>query len=257
MTDIDRINRLPACLPESAARDALKHALDLFPEEAVGYVARGMYFPLRNRHDTPTEAFEVNSNDTLAAFEDGMTILIHSHTNGQISPSMRDMQQQELMAVPWGIIVLDAGRTIEENGQPQMIRWTFFGDELPIPALIERQHLWNVYDCYTLVRDYYRLERDVVLPIYPREPHWEELKIDMIEPKLAEAGFQPVALAELQKHDVLCMKIGRNSINHLAVYTGDELMVHHLASRASRHEPITRWLNHFHGGAWRYVGKQS
>ena len=53
--------------------------------------------------------------------------------------------------MPWGIIPTDGERV----GDP--IMW---GDQLPIAPLIGREFRHGTSDCYTLVRDAYRLGKD-------------------------------------------------------------------------------------------------
>jgi cell wall-associated NlpC family hydrolase len=119
--------------------------------------------------------------------------------------------------IPWGIINL-------KNGNVKSM--FFWGDQLPISDYIGRPFFMGVNDCYSLVRDYYRKELNITLPIWPREygfwkkgtKEFENVVINGLE----EVGFKIVStdLNDLKTHDGLLGQINSPIINHTAIYIG-------------------------------------
>jgi len=232
-------------IADTCKRRVEKYAIASFPNEICGFLsADGTdLIPVKNTHTTPTEAFRMSPESVVRGLESNASALVHSHVNGLASPTEQDMRQQEAMQIPWGIVVLDAQKTVTEQGVPHVTDWVWFGDQLPIQPYEGRVHIVNVQDCWSLVRDWYRKERGVTLPIFPREPKWYLKHTDLITPaRIAEAGLIVVETTELQIGDILAMQLGQNTINHLALYLGNELILHHVAGYLSRVEPVYRWL---------------
>ena len=118
----------------------------------------------------------------------------------------------------------------------------------------------GVTDCYSLIRDYYRLERDVVLPEFPRDWEWWCNEQDLYRDGFGKAGFERLVDVDLRPGDVFLAQIRSGVPNHGGVYLGDGLALHHLAARLpvdatrlSRREPIDRWMK-FISHWLRYTG---
>jgi proteasome lid subunit RPN8/RPN11 len=220
----------------SIVQAAQRHARERYPEEAVGFVNhQDQYVPLVNCADNPLVEFKADY------IEEDIKALIHSHPNHPASPSLADMQQQQAMDVPWGIVCCTAH---------EVSPITWFGDGTPIPPYLGRTFLDGVRDCWSLLRHWHKQERGIVLPDPPRQTDWYKkppvgLGIDLINDQLiAEAGFVNIDKTKLQYGDVVLGQIASPVINHCGVYVGSGLILHHVGTRLSCHEPVGRWYSH-------------
>jgi cell wall-associated NlpC family hydrolase len=105
--------------------------------------------------------------------------------------------------------------------------------------LLGRKFLPSVQDCFSLVRDFYALNFQMELKNYARPSDWNSNDIDLIGLCYENEGFEKVndwALDKLYPGDLLCMAIGSNVANHLAVYVGENKIVHHITNRFSNDE---------------------
>lgn len=106
--------------------------------------------------------------------------------------------------------------------------------------LIGQAFLYGVRDCYAIVRDLYRDNFGIELTNYARPNDWRSEAADLIRDLHDHDGFQMITdwkVKDLRPGDVLCMAIGESKPNHLAIYAGDNLIVHHLFGRFSTEAP--------------------
>ena len=117
-----------------------------------------------------------------------------------------------------------------------------------------REWVWGVTDCWSLVRDWYREEKQIELKDYQRSMTPEEfLKNPLFEEYAIQTGFRELEPNEaLQEGDVLLMSILHPTLNHVAILLGD-MVLHHLADRLSCREPYSPWLLKCTGKRFRYV----
>lgn len=228
----------PACATPEVIAAARAHALAEWPREAVGAVTPAGYVALPNRSAEPEQRFRVVDQD-LAGLE--ILALIHSHTAGQAQPSSADMAQQIAMALPWGIILTDG----EVAADP-----FWFGDQCAPAALEGRLFRSGVTDCFALVRDWWAVERGVVIPDVPRDWGWwvsdGAPARDLIGSNAARCGFSLVGRGpevEIQAGDVLALRNAGVAVPyHTGVAIGDGLMLHHFHGRLSRPDVLAPWL---------------
>jgi len=206
-----------------------------YPNEAViGVRLDGSLIELDNISKTPSESFEIRRMDSVTPLK----ALIHSHPDGELFPSKCDMESQINMGIPWAIITT--------NGK-DCSRMVWFGDQIEKLPLVGRPYVYGVYDCYSLIRDFYKEEYKIEIPDFPREWGWWENE-DMYLDKFTEAGFEEISESEIKRGDVFLVKIRSSRINHGGIYLGNEKILHHLTStcpvdlsRLSKSEPIHRW----------------
>jgi cell wall-associated NlpC family hydrolase len=99
----------------------------------------------------------------------------------------------------------------------------------------ERQWIYGIHDCYSLVRDFHRREFDIVLDDFDRgeELEWQSKDWQMFSRNYAKQGFRRIDRPS-QKGDVLLMQIDAPFPNHVGVMTGDGILFyHHLMDRLS------------------------
>lgn len=106
-----------------------------------------------------------------------------------------------------------------------------------------RPFLHGLFDCYTLVKDYYRKTFNIFLPTnIQRTWEWwlqgENLYLD----NARNYGF--VESKDIQIHDVLIMKLNSDVPNHAAIYIGNNKILHHVCGRFSTTEEMTSFYKH-------------
>lgn len=250
-------------LATSAIDAAKAHARAEYPKEACGFVVSGKYVPCKNIAEDPLNEFEiavaVYKKHLLAG---GLEAVIHSHPDGPFFPSEADMSTQLNMNLAWGIIPLDD----ERMGELQL-----WGGKTPIPDVIGRTFMHGITDCYSLIRDTYRLGKDrlaeqgifdwpfppIELPDFARPDNWwEDTDYDFYEVEPPKLGFVEVKQHEVQAGDLFFIKINEHKygkFNHAGIYLGNNLILHHLPQRLSRREPGSLWGRQ--AGKWmRYKG---
>ena len=223
-------------ISSATIRAMQEHARAEYPREACGFVADGEYLPQVNTADDPEKGFSV----ALAAYlglAGRIEAVVHSHparAGEHVCPSSADMRAQMSAAVPWGIVPVVEG----EPGEP--IWW---GDSLPIRDLVGRPFVHGVWDCYGLIRDYYRLEGRGALPQIPRDNDWWDNGGDLYAEGLKSTpGVRVIPREEVAPGDMIFFKIRSTRTNHAGVYLGDGLILHHLHGKLSGREEVSRWM---------------
>ena len=141
------------------------HAEQQFPNESVGFVVDGKYVPIKNSHANPEDHFKV-APKTIAKYSKSIQAIIHSHnitvdpvTNKPRHhpfPSYEDMVTQLKWNVPFGI------QLINDAGSGNILWWGY--EPKDIPPLEGRPYIHGVYDCFSLLRDYFKLTINVDIP---------------------------------------------------------------------------------------------
>ena len=227
--------------------EALVHAKDQNPKESCGLLlnirGKERYYPCRNLSMTNHQCFILDPEDYVKADNLGsIKAVIHSHPITHPTPSQADLISCENSGLPWHIV------------NPNSETWGYCeptGYKVP---LIGRQWVWGVTDCWSLVRDWYKEERDIQLVDYERNITPEEfIKNPLFEKYAKNTGFIELEQDEaLQKGDVLLMSILHPTLNHVAIFLGD-MVLHHLADRLSCREPYSMWLQKCTGKRYRYA----
>lgn len=208
-----------------------------YPQEACGIVLKDMTFiPCDNIADDVYNHFEIDTYDYMK-HEGNILAIVHSHPDGNDGPSKLDMKSQVATNVPFGLCVTRQG-------------WTgplwFFGDGIPEVDLVGRPFRHGPTgtdgkgDCFALIRDYYKT-LGIKLNEYPRDHQWWDKGEDMYESYFENEGFVEIHSSEVKDNDSFMMAVNSKVINHAGVFVGNNLILHHLANRVSRHEPVGRW----------------
>ena len=226
---------------------ALSHAKIEDPKESVGLLlnvkGKERYYPCNNLSMSSYQCFVLDPEDYVRADNTGeITAIIHSHPTTPPTPSQADLVGCENSNLPWHIV------------NPKTEQWGYCEPNGYKAPLLGREWVWGVTDCWSLVRDWYREEKQIELKDYQRSMTPEEfLKNPLFEEYATQTGFRELEPNEaLQKGDVLLMSILHPTLNHVAIFLGD-MVLHHLADRLSCREPYSPWLLKCTGKRFRYV----
>lgn len=205
---------------------AALHAAADYPREACGLVVRidgaEVYWPCRNMAADGDE-FQAAPDDMIAPEDMGgeVVAVVHSHPDQTTPrPSPADIQACDSGGIDWHVIGWPSGK------------WATVTPRARIPRLAGRQFVHGVTDCYSVCRDWYRLERGVWLPDYTREDGWWDAGQNLYLDLFRDAGFVEVD-GPPQPGDALLMQIRSPVPNHAAIYLAGDRILHHLGGRLS------------------------
>jgi cell wall-associated NlpC family hydrolase len=217
-----------------------KHALSEYNRdgrECCGYIYKsGMVKTEENKAEEndldPTTNF-VLSPDRTPNF-DKVLAIYHSHTNGNSSFTPADARACKEINIPLTLydVVGNQFKYLDPTGGA---------------AYLGREFCYGVYDCYSLVRDYYANELDIILDDFERFEvkkdgilDWNLEGWDRFIANYASQNFIEVdRYGQMQVGDILLMQIGNaTSANHVAIVTDPDqgIFIHQLYNRASCQE---------------------
>lgn len=212
--------------------DIIMHGKDSYPNECCGVVIvfKGRLRYIRCTNLLSGDIFCIDPQDFSAAEDLGEVVAIaHSHPNIPASPSQADIIACNRSGIPWIIVSI-----------PSEEHYLLNPEEFNVP-LVGRQFFHGVLDCYSLIRDYYKQELNIDLNDYPREPEWWNKGQNLYLENFKKENFLEVNTAE--KHDIILMQNGSDTVNHGGIYLGDSIILHHSPNRLSSRD--------VYGGYWR------
>lgn len=234
---------------EDTKAAALAHAKEVHPREACGLIVvvkgKERYWPCTNISPEARDQFAIDPKDYAAAEEAGEIIgIFHSHVYIPPTPSQADLVSCEATGLRWYIV------------NPDTEEWAEFepsGYEAP---LVGRVHSWGALDCWTLVRDWYRRERNIDLIDLPRARDFWKDGTDLLGGNYERAGFRELVDGEeLEVGDVILMQTGDSPVtNHVALYIGDDQILHHAEYRLSSRDVYGGWYKKHTAKVVRYAG---
>ncbi len=200
-------------------------AVAQYPREACGLVVivkgRTRYWPCKNIAAGDGH-FVIDPHSYATAEDAGEVVgVFHSHPDASPEPSEADRRAAEATSVEWHILSLPSGE------------WASFKPSTYVAPLVGREFVHGVVDCYTLVRDWYRVARGIELLDFARTDEWWMHGQNLYLDNFGLAGFGSIPAGEMSHGDVLLMKIQSPVPNHAAIYLGDGMILHHLYGRLS------------------------
>jgi|TARA_R100000482_G_scaffold124810_1_gene79171 proteasome lid subunit RPN8/RPN11 len=226
---------------------ALAHAKEQDPRESCGLLidkkGKEKYFPCKNLSNWSNQCFIIDPVDYAKAEDSGKILaVIHSHPTTQPVASQADMISCEDSKLPWHIV------------NPKTEQWGYYEPSGYKPPLIGRHWVWGITDCWSLVRDWYKETKGIVLKDWKRPITPEEFIADpMFERCAWRTGFRQLRPEEkLENGDLLFMSILATGLNHVAIFIDGDVL-HHLADRISCKEPYNEWLLKCTGMRLRYA----
>lgn len=225
--------------------EAVSWATERMPNEACGLVVihkgRERFIGCENQA-IGTDHFIISAEDYADAEDIGDVVgIFHSHPNSNPEPSQADLVSCERSGLEWHIVSLPS------------VRWHSFrpsGYEAP---LIGREFSHGVSDCYAIIRDWYKINRGVLLGDYERHDHWWNRGQNLYLDNYQAEGF--IETDELHEGALLFMQIESPVPNHAAIYLGDNMILHHLQGRLSSRDIYSEYYRKHTVRILRYAGK--
>lgn len=235
---------------ESSVIAAIKaHAIEEYPNESCGLVVAGEYVRTVNVAEEKRRTFRIAQTVLDSYRSTDIQAIVHSHPDGPDHPSGADMAQQDAMRVTWGVVTTD-GKVATEP--------FWMGDDVPILPLKKRLFRHGVTDCYTIIRDCYKMgakaieeqgfkdwpfEQSIRLPVFPRDWAWWRDE-NLYAEGFPKAGFKKLNKDEKHEYrvgDVFLKKFQSAHTNHGGLYMGNGQVLHHIVTRYSRMDPVGPW----------------
>lgn len=200
-------------------------------EEVCGIIAGGKFFPCSNIHSSPSENFGISAKDYAKAEKLGIEAIFHSHTEFNNKFSSHDIASCKTINLPWVMYCIGT------NSWHEM-------DPTGNAPYLERPWIYGLYDCYGLVRDYFKREYNIALGDYERgeEFEWKSSEWRMFEKNFAAQGFAEVD--KPRQGDVLLMQLQADFPNHVGIIHDPDrnIFYQHLLDRLSE--------ANIYGGYW-------
>lgn len=225
-------------LDQETYNDFRNHVLSSYPNEACGLVVKNKYVKCKNIATNPQTDFEIDPA-VILKYSGKIQAVLHSHpykleSRGKWDPSWPSTADMECWiqdTIPWGIVSTD-GEGISE------LVWL---DDEEIAPLEGRVFVHGKHDCYSIVRDYFRLEKGITLNNYARGIEWWNRGEDLYSANFEKEGFYEITPEEATVGDVALFQVVSPVINHAAVITGTDEIIHHLFHRLSHKDSLRKW----------------
>lgn len=206
-----------------------------YPEEACGYVVKvgkkQRFVPCKNSAAKPKNDFRIDQDEYQRCADIGEIIAVwHTHPDKTNQPSECDRVECENTGLPWFINAITKGEEGFVFGETFLLE-----PEGYMMDYLGRPYHYGLIDCYSLLRDYYKGEYGVELAVLKnaRDTRFWDFGNPVIENSYAELGFERVYDAQPKPGDVILIQTGGSVANHVAIYIGDDMILHHVEDRLS------------------------
>lgn len=220
-----------------------KEAMRVFPQEACGVVVakgkKSVVVPCKNIAEDPERYFVIDPVEYAKACKLGEVIAVwHTHPNGTSDASGADLVGCESTAMEWIIIGFKKAEDEFVFEDPK----SFHPTGVVVPY-IGRPYITGVQDCFSLMSDYYNREFGIRLGKYIYAERWWEQGKSLFADNFLSEGFNKLINEEPQVGDCFLIQCGARVPNHIAIYMGDDKILHHCIERLSR-------IDVYGGGYW-------
>tara|TARA_R110000772_G_scaffold249530_3_gene364026 strand:- start:10549 stop:11265 length:717 start_codon:yes stop_codon:yes gene_type:complete len=212
-------------------KSAIKaHAWKEAPNESCGYIChdknRGIIKTIKgeNVSDTPKTHFLIDGSSYLKALTSGGKVIGFYHSQKEKEPSELDKKTAKIHDLASVIYSLD---------------YDCFDTIYPTDYCLPyegREFEFGKGDCFSLVRDFYKNEFNIVINDYERSLSWLNKNSNIFESKYKTEGFKVV---KAPKHgDIIMLSYYGDKTTHLGIYMERNLILHHPRGRLSIIESI-------------------
>lgn len=223
--------RTPRVDIDAAKNHIRAHARACHPYECCGLiVGRGKKQRVvcgRNVAADPRHRFVLHPDDYKTAEKMGdVAAIYHSHVDESPEPSPGDKAMAEAHRLPLIIVSWPSDQ------------WSVYKPNGWRAELVGRPFVYGILDCWQVVVDCFGAELGVELktPVQYGEDWWKRGQ-DLYREHLPGVGFVKVSAADLRPYDLILMQLDSPVPNHVAVYRGDGMMLHHPPGHLSGEHP--------------------
>ena len=225
-----------------------KYARKQSPNEACGLLAiiegKETFWPCKNLAEGKHEFFMLDPDDWADCEDTGEVMgVIHSHPKGAATPSETDKAACEHLGYPYYIY------SIEHN------HWECLKPSgWKTPSLIGRRFIWGKHDCWSVVTDWFKENKNIEIPYWTRPKKLKDfLKSPEFEYALPKLNFKKQKTNnDVQVGDVLLFRSVTGNLDHVAVYIGDMMILNHNIKALSCRELFDLRYQQALNGVYRY-----
>ncbi len=225
------------------------YAQEQTPNEACGLLAiidgKETFWPCKNLAEGKHEFFMLDPDDWVECEDTGEVIgVIHSHPVGAAIASDADKASCEHIGFPYYIYSInqDHWTKIEPSG------WK-------APSLIGRRFIWGKYDCWSIVTDWLKENKNIEIPYWQRPKTLKEFAENPeFEYALPKLNFKKQEKTDnLKTGDVLLFTGAKQKLSHVAVYIGDSMILNHNFKALSCRQQLNLNYQKALKGVYRYA----
>jgi len=214
-------------MEDKILKQIIAHAERAFPNEACGFIidngaghsvieCENVAPPKDENNPGPTQTFLIEPM-VYAQYAKRITAVYHSHPNRSPEPSEADKASSQRSGLPFVIV-----------GYPSEEIYTYYPDSKSQLPYEGRHFVYGVMDCLNLVSDYYRQEFGILIGDNDRKK-WDWWQ-DPANSNALIGGFEKkgfVKVPEPKEGDVVVMQLQAQCPNHVAIYLGGSIILHH------------------------------
>lgn len=215
-----------------------------YPEESCGLILKKQdgyqFIECENIAQDKENNFKI-ADEVMLKYSKELYSIFHSHVESSTpKASLADIKLCEAWDCAGSIVFLSSN---DNNICSDLV---FYGSKVIYKKLVGRPFYYNVFDCFTLIKDYYynclSMSLDFVYSDYGWWGHTEHSD-SLYLSEYNRLGLHEIDIRkELQKGDILVMKLGRSKcLNHGAIYLGNNKILHHLEGKLSIEEPMGKY----------------
>lgn len=207
-----------------------------YPNEACGLIVKSgrktICVPCENTSERPKNNFIIRPSAFADAEDMGEVIAVwHTHVDQSPAPSNIDVHACNALGLSWFIVAINKAQSGFDFSDP-----LFLAPSGDTADYVGRPYVYGVYDCFTLIKDYYKREFNKSFTFipegYPEMEDWHTKGVNLLSDNFEVNGFE-VAESEAQIGDIFLIQLGSPIPNHVAIYLGNDRILHHTAGRLS------------------------
>jgi proteasome lid subunit RPN8/RPN11 len=214
-------------------------AIARYPNEACGVIKKVgkklVAIECENVSTEPHLYFVISPKEYREHIDNGGVYGVwHTHVENPSSPSSTDIAACDRTCVDWFILDIYKSDDGYRFGELTVLKPKSFDTSI----YKNRVYSYGVNDCFTLLVDYYRHEFNIDISFrasgYPQLKNWEFGAENMLVDNFEKAGFERLSdTVEPVVGDVFLIQVDHVWPDHVAIYVGDDRILHHCFGRLS------------------------
>lgn len=199
--------------------------LSSYPNEMCGILTENDFIHLSNIHDIPEKNFRFDPKD-IAIYWEQIKAIVHSHTRDKRkttlfdlrTPSVADRTNQKKTNFPWLIVGTEGISVTSPIQFPRILNNNY----------LNRNFIWGINDCYTILQDIYYFELGILLPTHTDAITEDFVNVgnvnDIYKDYPENNGFRQIKVEDIKNYDVILVDNGGFQRNHLGIFINNEII---------------------------------